>query len=511
MSIVRRLRKRRTLSLGLITLTLVAGVLIGTLIDTNVRADPSQAPVTDATPLTIPSPVQITNDFAKLAQEIEPAVVFIRSEYAPEPRQGARGQSQEDMEFFRRFFGNEFGDQPRRRSPATGSGFLVDSKGYIITNYHVVQDATEVSVKLVDEQTEHAARLVGFDPETDLAVIKIDTEKPLPSVQIGNSDAVQVGEWAVAIGSPFGLEASVTVGIVSAKGRDIDGAEQFQRFIQTDAAINPGNSGGPLLNARGEVIGVNSMIATSSGVNQGIGFALPINMAVSVYNQITKSGRVTRGSIGVAFNPDETVLEAYGLTNGVVITEVPEQGPGRKAGLRVEDVILAIDGVDVVDGDDLVSRVADTPVGTEVSLTVDRDGERMEIPLTIEDRASVWPDRLPGYNLTPQPEPPQLTESRFGIEIQNITPRLREELGVPEDSGVVVARVLSGSFAEEIGIREDDVIVSVNRQQVASEEDILRIQSTLASGDAVAFHVLRPARSRDGVTLLSTYLAGRMP
>jgi serine protease Do len=511
MSIVSRLRKRRTLSLGLLTATLATGILIGTLIDTNVQADPTQSPVTDATPLSIPSPVQITSEFARLAQDIEPAVVFITSEYAPEPRRRTGAETEEDLEFFQRFFGDEFDAEPRRRRPATGSGFLVDPKGYIITNYHVVADAAEVHVKLVDEQTEHTATLVGFDSETDLAVIKIDAAGTLPTVQIGNSDAVQVGEWAVAIGSPFGLEASVTVGIVSAKGRDIAGAEQFQRFIQTDAAINPGNSGGPLLNARGEVIGVNSMIATSSGVNQGIGFALPINMAVNVYNQITKSGRVTRGSIGVGFSQDELLLEAYGLSNGVVVNEVPENGPGRKAGLRVEDVILAIDGVDVVDGDDLVARVADTPVGTEVRLTIDRDGERLEFPLTIEDRAEVWAERFPSYSPEEPVEPPQVSESRFGIEIQNLASRQREELGAPQDAGVVVVRVLGNSFAEEIGIREEDVIVSINRQPVSSEEDVRRIHATLTSGDAVGFRVLRPVRNRGRVSLFSQYFFGVMP
>ena len=245
-------------------------------------------------------------------------------------------------------------------------------------------------------------------------MIKIDSKVSLTPVTIGNSDSVQVGDWAVAIGSPFGLEASVTAGIVSALSRDI-GNLQLQRFIQTDAAINPGNSGGPLLNIRGEVIGVNTMIATQSGGYQGIGFALPMNMVARVYNDIIKTGRVTRGSIGVTWNkgnkPD--LMRALGANQGVMIDGVKKGGPADKAGMKDEDIIVAMDGKPVKDGDDLVGRVAETPVGTPVNLTVDRGGKHMEFKVTIEDRAEVFKNdpRLAGSQVLPEDKRPGKAET----------------------------------------------------------------------------------------------------
>ena len=256
-----------------------------------------------------------------------------------------------------------------------------------------------IKVKLHNGDTRYRARVIGFDPETDLAVIKIDPTNPLVPVTIGNSEAVQVGDWAVAIGSPFGLEASVTAGIVSAMGRDIGGPLQLQRFIQTDAAINPGNSGGPLLNIRGEVIGVNTMIATQSGGYQGIGFALPMNMVARVYNDIIRTGRVTRGSIGVQWTKADNkpeLFRAFGTSRGVFVSLVQKGGPADKAGIKVEDIIIAMNGKPVKDGDDLVARVSDTPIGTAVNLTVDREGKKLDFKVTILDRAEVFKD-LPQF------------------------------------------------------------------------------------------------------------------
>jgi serine protease Do len=518
MSILNHLRKQKLLSLGLLGVTLAIGILIGTLVDTGVKADRGQV-ATDATPLTIPDPVELSNEFTRLAKRIEPAVVFIETDFDPRPRQSARnrggeqGEESDEMDLFRRFFGGPFESTPRPRQ-ATGSGFLVDPKGYIITNHHVVESADRIRVRLVDDQTEHKAKLVGFDIETDLAVIKIDAGRPLRAVEIGNSDAVQVGDWAVAIGAPFGLEASVTAGIVSAKGRDV-GAQQFQRFIQTDAAINPGNSGGPLLNIRGEAIGVNTMIATRTGGYQGIGFALPINTAVKVYNMIIRSGRVTRGSIGISFSPRQApvLLKALGVDHGVVVSQVQAGGPAEKAGIQPEDIILSLDGKPVKDGDDLVARVADTPIGTEVTLSVDRGGKRMEIPVKIEDRSKVFADdpRFSFYREQTEPETGGATEAMFGIYVRNLTPRERSEMSLEDQQGVLVTRVETRSFAEDIGLREKDVIVSINRQPVASVDDVKQIQATLRSGDAIAFRVLRAGAGRGQVTWFSTYLAGRIP
>ena len=517
MSIINQVRRQKTLSLSLLLVTLLIGILIGTLVNTGVKADPGQA-ATDATPLTVPSPIDLSNEFTALAKKLEPAVVFIQANYDPRPQQSAQNRQNEDQprdefDLFRRFFGGgPLEELPQRRGSATGSGFIVDPKGYIITNLHVVDGSDEIEVKLVGEQTEHKAKIIGSDEETDLAVIKIDADNPLPAVEIGNSDAVQVGDWAVAIGSPFGLEASVTAGIVSAKGRDV-GAQQFQKFIQTDAAINPGNSGGPLLNIRGEVIGVNTQIATRTGGFQGIGFALPMNMAVKVYNMIIKSGKVTRGSIGVRFsNADATeLLKALGVDHGVAVTEVEAGGPAEKAGIKPEDILLSIDGEPIKDGDDLVARIADTPVGTEVDITVDRDGKKLDLPVTIRDRVEVFESLFSSNRRQQEAKPSEDSEAKFGFSLRHLTDRDIEALKLEERSGVLVTKVEARSFAEEIGLRPNDVILSINRNPISSIDDVRQIHSSLSSGDPVAFRVLRAFASADGVTTQAVFLVGKLP
>jgi len=330
---------------------------------------------------------------------------------------------------------------------------------------------------------------------------------------------VQVGDWAVAIGSPFGLEASVTAGIVSALGRNI-GTLQLQRFIQTDAAINPGNSGGPLLNIRGEVIGVNTMIATRSGGYQGIGFALPMNMVTKVYNDIIRTGRVSRGSIGVEWltgdKPD--LFKALGTNQGVMVSRIQAGGPADKAGLKVEDIIIAMNGKPVKDGDDLVSRVSETPVGTPVTLTVDREGKHIEYKVTIMDRAEVFKDKPQfaelqqngGDDTTAKAEEGQY---KFGIKLHALTDTERSTMGIESKGGLVVRSVDGGSFAEDIGLFEQDVILSINRQPVASVEDVIRIQSKLKPGDAVAFRVMRPSPGGRGhaPTWTSFFVSGTLP
>ena len=481
------MRQQKLLSLSLLLVTLSIGIVIGTLINTGVRANRGgQNIAPDASPLVVPNPVQLGNEFTKLAKKLEPSVVYITADFtqkvaAENPHK--RGDQQtpdsgdDGMDLFRHFFrGGPTGDLPQRpfRQEQSGTGFVVDKNGYIITNNHVIAKVDHIKVKLHNGDTgEYRARVVGFDSETDLAVIKIDPRGPLVPVTIGNSDAVQVGDWAVAIGSPFGLDASVTAGIVSALGRDIGGgAMQLQRFIQTDAAINPGNSGGPLLNIRGEVIGVNTMIATQSGGYQGIGFALPINMVARVYNDVIRTGRVTRGSIGVQW---------------------------QKADNKPEDIITAMNGTPVKDGDDLVARVADTPIGTSVSLTVDRDGKTMDFKVTIMDRAEVWAEVLkddPRFeDSRPDPEDPGKPETtqqyKFGMKLHALTDAERTAMGLEGKGGLVIRSVDPGSFAEDIGLFEKDVILAINRKPVSTVEDVVKIQSSLKAGDAVAFHVMR--------------------
>jgi len=338
-----------------------------------------------------------------------------------------------------------------------------------------------------------------------------------------------VGDWAVAIGSPFGLEATVTAGIVSATGRDI-GAQQFQRFIQTDAAINPGNSGGPLLNIRGEVIGINTMIATASGGYQGVGFALPINMAVRVYNDIIRTGRVTRGSIGVSWpkyeNPD-TLIRAMGFDHGVMVGVVKKDGPADKAGIKVDDIITGFNGKPVKDGEDLIARVAEMPIGTPVTLNLDRDGKKMDVKVTVQDRMDVYADQpdIAGTKRTPaaeepaKPETPTITQPiKFGIQPRPVSEEEREL--TPDKHGVTVTRVEQGSFAEEVGLVDKDIIIAINRHPVSSVEDIRHIQQTLKPGDPVAFRVVRTqvlVGTRGGGRGVSTgkpatiFLSGTLP
>jgi serine protease Do len=327
---------------------------------------------------------------------------------------------------------------------------------------------------------------------------------------------VQVGDWAVAIGSPFGLEASVTAGIVSALGRE-NIAQQFQRFIQTDAAINPGNSGGPLLNIRGEVIGVNTMIATASGGYQGIGFALPINDAVHVYNQIIKTGRVIRGSIGIQWSrvqDRQQILKALGADHGVLVEQVKQGGPADRAGIKTEDIIVAMNGKKITDGNDLVARVASTPVGEKVTITVDRDGKRIDIPVVVEDREEVFKDDPRFARSRPRSEPSrdEGAEAKFGIYVRRLSDNERQAAEIEDDRGVLVTRVIEGSFAAEVGLQERDIIVSVNRQPITGIDDLRKIQQTLNPGDAVAFRVMRPIAisSRGQMRYQSLFLAGTL-
>jgi serine protease Do len=536
MGFYNKMRQQKLLSLSLLVFTLAVGIVIGTLINTGVNAAKAQNPAPDATPLVIPPAQQLSNEFSKLAKRLEMSVVNISTDYTPKQQSAARNRrnappTEEDeddpSDLLRRFFRNGPGGEalPQRpyRREGTGSGFIVDKNGYILTNNHVVEKADHIKVKMPHDQTEYPAKLIGTDIETDLAIIKIDAGKALTPVRIGNSDSVQVGDWAVAIGSPFGLEATVTAGIVSATGRDIAGARQFQRFIQTDAAINPGNSGGPLLNINGEVIGINTAIATQSGGYQGIGFALPVNSAVAVYNSIIKTGKMSRGSIGIQFykyekSPD--LLKALGLKEGVVVEKVTAGGPADKAGIKPEDVIIAFNGKPVKDGDDLVTRVSQAPIGSTQTVTVDRGGKNLDLKVAIGDRAEQLaafddPDfrREQGDN---EEKAVGNQQAKFGISIRAMTDVEREQAAVEEKRGVVVTSVQEGSFAEEIGLQERDIILSINRQAISTVEDVRKIQTTLKPGDAVAFRVMRGQivpgqRTTRPPTFNTFYVSGTLP
>jgi serine protease Do len=527
MNFIHKMRQQKLLSTALLLATLSLGIIIGTLINTSAHAQRGQA-APDATPLVIPKATTVGNEFTKLARALDPSVVNITAEVTSKlqpSRNNKKGAPQDDdgdddsADLFRRFFGGQGDGLPQtpQKREQSGTGFIVDKNGYIITNNHVVEGVDRIRVKLHGDETEYRARLIGTDKETDVAVIKIDAKRALTPVNIGNADSVQVGDWAVAIGSPFGLEATVTAGIVSALGRENIGG-QFQRFIQTDAAINPGNSGGPLLNIKGEVIGINTMIATQSGGYQGIGFALPINSAVRVYNEIIKEGRVTRGSIGISWQRDTKpeTLKALGVERGVIVGDVRKGGPADKAGVKPDDIITGINGSPIKDGDDLVSRVADMPVNSQTTLNIDRGGKKMNIAVTIQDRTKVFSDdpRVVGENAAPNGgDKSESTQVKFGISIR---PAVAEELELtPDKRGVVVTRVETDSFADEVGMMERDIIISINRQPVGSIEDIRKIQQGLKAGDAVAFRIVRQApgvRSKNvQPRTVTLFLSGTLP
>lgn len=527
--VVEKLRQKKLLSTTLILFTLAIGILLGTLISGGVKAARQQSAAPDATPLTIPNPTQASNSFSAIAKRIRPAVVNINTESVIKaPASGSRrrrapsGDDEEDPreDFFRRFFGNPFdfgfeNPQGDQRVHSLGSGVIVDPKGYILTNYHVVEKADRIRVKIMDDSTMYNAKLIGYDNETDLAVIKIDSSKNFAYARLGNSDAVQVGDWAIAVGSPFGFEETVTAGIISAKGREIPGGSQrrqFQKFIQTDAAINRGNSGGPLCNINGEVIGINTAIISSSGGYEGLGFAMPSNVAVEVYNQIIKTGKVTRGSIGITFlNENDALLRVYGAKDGgVVVNEVQPGGPSAKAGIKPEDIIVAIDGRPIKNGEELVNIVASTPVGRELKLKILRNGKAMEIPVIIGDRSEVFKERL-AESREGTEEPRQGTELMFGITVANMSGEQRKQLEFNEAGGVLVTNVEPGSFADDVGLEKNDIILSINRKPVASVQDVRQIQRDLKPGSDVAFRIMRRFPAGRQVQWRALFLAGTLP
>src|SRR5579864_2917732 len=380
-----RLKANRLAYTLTILATLTVGILIGTVVSSGVKGKEGQSvKSTDATPLTVPAPQQLSNAFSQIAKQLEPSVVNISTESTiknPHRRRARPGQGQgpgdEDNpfeDFFDKFFGGQGGGQGGDggsiRERSLGSGVIVDPKGYIVTNRHVVEKADRIRVRFQDDPpgVQHNAKVIGTDQETDLAVIKVDMDRILPAAKMGNSDSMQVGDWVLAVGSPFGLSETVTAGIVSAKGRDIVPDRQFQTFIQTDAAINPGNSGGPLVNMNGEVIGINTAILSETNAYAGVGFALPSKTVVEVYNQLTgPEHKVTRGSIGITFDAVENpaIMRVYGAGSGVTVSSVVPGSPADTAGLKVGDTITSIDGKKVTKGAELVSDIASRKPGSK--------------------------------------------------------------------------------------------------------------------------------------------------
>jgi serine protease Do len=431
-------------------------------------------------------------EFTGLVKRLRPAVVNISTtqEVAanhvfPNPF----GPEDPFGDFWGRFFGGQF-PQGRVRQRSLGSGFIIDPDGLILTNSHVVDNARRIVVKLSDEK-EYEARLVGQDPKTDIALVSIHANEKLPVAPLGDSDRLQIGEWVLAIGNPFGLESTVTAGIVSGMGRHI-GAGPYDNFIQTDASINPGNSGGPLINLRGEVVGINTAIFSQTGANIGIGFATPINLAKEILPQLKTKGKVTRGWLGVSIQSvTPAIAESLGLDKprGALVADISKDGPADHAGIKVGDVIIKFDGTDISEANDLPILVARTAPEKQVRVTVLRD--KTEIPLTVTIR-----------ELQEEQAVASIEKGKLGLTVQRVTPRLAESLGLNRVEGVVVTSVESGSPAEDAGLQRGDVILEINRKPIHNLSDyrtaIIGVQNAknllflVRRGDNTMFLALQP-------------------
>jgi serine protease Do len=434
-------------------------------------------------------------DFTELVKQAAPGVVNIstsRTIERSDPMQGFGGQ--EIPEIFRHFFGDRLPAPPgadpgpgrSEERQSLGSGFIISEDGYILTNAHVVQEADEILVRLNDRR-ELAAELIGADERTDVALLKVEADD-LPTLTLGDSDNLQVGEWVAAIGSPFGFDSSVTAGIVSAINRTLP-RDAYVPFIQTDVAINPGNSGGPLFNLDGEVVGINSQIFTRSGGFMGLSFAIPMNVAMEVADQLRDDGRVSRGWLGVMIQPvSRDLAESFGMDTprGALIADLDPEGPAAQGGLQAGDVILAVAGEEVDRSSTLPRLIGRTTPGTEVEMLVLRDGDERQETVTVGD----WP-ATESAMAGAQESPGQ--QARLGLAVSELEPAEREQLGI--DSGVRVREVDPQGAAAEAGIQPGDVLVSLDNRVVESPDQLAELTATLPTDRAVPVRLYREGRS----------------
>lgn len=429
----------------------------------------------------MPAQAAMPESFADLAAEQADAVVNISTTKHARQAQGIPGLGMPQGSPFDDFFNDFLRNMPRQQQPeknALGTGFVISADGYVVTNNHVVEGADEVVVKMRDG-AEHKAEVIGTDPKLDVALLKLDV-KGLKTVKIGNSDALRVGDWVVAIGNPFGLSQTVTAGIVSAKGRVI-GSGPYDDFIQTDAAINPGNSGGPLFNSKGEVVGINTAIYSRSGGNNGIGFAIPVNLAKPILDELKEKGHVTRARLGVHIaDIDKETMKALGLKNrdGALVPQVEAGSAADKAGIRAGDVIVSIDGEPIHKAHDLPIRVARHTPGDRVKIGIIREGQHKVVRVIVE----AMPEDQVAQN---QQYKPGQDKPRLGMVLEDLRPEVASRLQTRVKKGVVVQQVQRGAAAERAGIQRGDVIYRINGKEIANMSDLARLAKQFNHGDTL--------------------------
>jgi len=433
----------------------------------------------------------VSPDFVELSKKMTPTVVNIRTVKNVKPKQKVRRPQTPHDKFFDDFFGQFFNEMPQqrqRREQSLGTGFIISAEGYVLTNNHVINGADEVMVKLSDGR-ELKGEIKGADEKLDLALVKITDSHTLPFAELGDSDALEVGEWVMAIGNPFGLAHTVTAGIVSAKGRVI-GSGPYDDFIQTDASINPGNSGGPLFNSVGQVIGINTAIIAGGG--GGIGFAIPINIAKTVVSQLRDSGKVTRGYLGIRFQPlNADLAKSFGLETdkGALIANVDKDTPAERAGLKAGDIILEYDGKPINEGNELPRYVALTPIDKKVKLVIFRDGSKQDVSVVVGKLKD-------GESESAAVTGGSAENEKIGISVQELTKELAGRFGIKDSKGLVVTDVKQGSPAEEMGVTAGALIIEINGQRPETVDKFNTVVSKLKKGDVVRLLLRRP----DGAT-----------
>jgi len=490
---MRDTRKRSVLTLGAVAAaSIVAGMLIASKFDLTGTTGADPVPVDQAKMTEASAAGPGSRLFVEIAKRDTPAVVNISTtQFIKQRRPSSRRRQPSPFDdFFGRddFWERFFGEVPERdlKQQSLGSGFIVDKEGYILTNNHVVGKADDIKVTLADGRS-YDAVLKGTDPKTDIALIKIDAENHLPVAELGDSEALEVGEWVMAIGNPFGLKHTVTVGVVSAKGRTI-GAGPYDDFIQTDASINPGNSGGPLINMKGQVVGINTAI-----IGQGIGFAIPVNLARNIMDQLKEKGTVTRGWLGVQIQTvTRELAESLGLdeARGALIAGVFKGDPADEAGIEVGDVVVEFDGAPVESDRDLVSRVGNAVVGSTVAVKVVRNGKEMSFDVELARRSDDEEAAADGDAADP------IQPFKLGITVQDLTEELAERMRIEIDGGVLVTEVESGSAADKAGIQRGDIVVEVNREEVEKIDDFRAVLKKAKRDEKLLFLVQRGQGNR---------------